>query len=995
MKLKKSFMALLTICLLVGLLATYALACPAYDGVRVYTDPFGKTTHIITHGDEFFSYATDTSNNLVAKDATGVMRYVTVDKDGGYIFGSPANDGTLSLLSLLPDSGRIATAPDKASYQSFLAATAKESRVSQLGSFSNGGYTEIPAGTVYNGTPLEGKIIVNDNYPQTPERGDSVPLLVLLVEYGDPYDPVQSPIATKCLFTDEEWNERIFSVPEHSVSGYYDEVSNGQFTYTPAVETSGTANDGVIRVNLPIDRPLYTYGGVGQNSSSGACTGLYSGYDGNQYAIYNESSIFAYVLNAANGSIDFSSYDKNGDGFVSPTELAFLMVQSGYEGSFYGPNEGDAASWAHSWTINDYLPEDTEERNLGVELDGVQMYKYTQEGENYNYDYKYDGSTPDQQPVQAEIGAACHELGHDLGLMDLYDTQYGDLDYNVGPVSLMASGSWGCEDEETHVPASSPVHLDALSKIQLGFYDYTEVTESGTYTLAPAGDVKNYSVLKISTKDPNVYYLVENRTLLGYDKGIRGRVQRNQTYENIGGLVYWRIDKTITAENWNVNTINTHEGHYGIMPAFVEFTDSNLATQMSPFRNTETSLVQPMCTVQLDPGITLTAESTGEGSARVTVSIADSSEAEVNSYAVRADGEDYYAFVLQEEKKLCVTVPEDADLTALTAKANLSVGAKATVNGKALVNGETVIDYSKPAELIVTSSDGSVSESWTLIVSPVSVNVASSGAGRGVVYPKLQTAVEKGGEQLVSFTSGYGCIVTDVLMDGESIMDDVVQTGPRTWEYVFTNAEVELQSFNEVFSPLPATHSFNFVTDVEEDYVDYELEYTDITTSDWFYEGVFYVEYNGLMSGSSKTEFSPNTGMTREMVWAVLGRLSGEKITGVQWNVRARDWAMANGISDGSGAGQYVTRQEFAAMLYRYASCTGADVTVPEETGILNYDDFMNISQWAFESVNWAYYNGLINGNGNALAPLSNVTRGEAATILLRFGDMTADWQEA
>ena len=229
-------------------------------------------------------------------------------------------------------------------------------------------------------------------------------------------------------------------------------------------------------------------------------------------------------------------------------------------------------------------------------------------------------------------------------------------------------------------------------------------------------------------------------------------------------------------------------------------------------------------------------------------------------------------------------------------------------------------------------------------------------------------------------------------MDGESIMEDVVQTGPRTWEYVFTNAEAALQSFNEVFSPLPATHSFNFVTDVEEDFVDYEPEYTDVSPNDWFYEGVLYVEYNGLMSGSSKTEFSPNGGMTREMVWAVLGRLSGEKILGVQWRVRARDWAVANGISDGSGADQYVTRQEFAAMLYRYAACIGSDVTVPEETGILNYDDFMNISQWAFESVNWAYYNGLINGSRNELSPLSNVTRGEAATILLRFNDITAEW---
>lgn len=419
--------------------------------------------------------------------------------------------------------------------------------------------------------------IDSGNLPANPPKAATCSLLVLKISFAD----------IKCLFDDNAWHKRIF---DDGVSDYYTKVSNGKFTYVAAQESfspqdgNGGVNDGVIHITLPIDRPEYRHYNIGDNFSNGARVGIYPvTVDGKEleFALVNDASLIAYALKYADAYIDFSQYDRNGDGFISPTELAVMAVVAGYEAAM-GAAGDMPRTWAHSYQFNTWRYAQNEASPTGeravignagcVELDGKKLYKYTAIGENINISYDY-GAPPlaDNPPVQATIGTPCHELGHDLGLMDLYDPTYSPQEAEVLTLSLMGDGNHGSDlFDPSSRPGSSPTILDPYSKIFLGFYDATVVTEGGLYYLTAASDYANYNILRINTDDPNIYYLVENRTMNGYDLGLR-YYSEQELYT--GGLVYWRINQAVTDANWESNTVNATSGNYGIMPVHVTFSN--------------------------------------------------------------------------------------------------------------------------------------------------------------------------------------------------------------------------------------------------------------------------------------------------------------------------------------------------------------------------------------------------------------------------------------
>ena len=174
--------------------------------------------------------------------------------------------------------------------------------------------------------------------------------------------------------------------------------------------------------------------------------------------------------------------------------------------------------------------------------------------------------------------------------------------------------------------------------------------------------------------------------------------------------------------------------------------------------------------------------------------------------------------------------------------------------------------------------------------------------------------------------------------------------------------------------------------------------FTDVRDSDWFYDGVLSAYYQGLMTGTSQTTFSPSSSTTRGMVVTILYRLEGEPaVTGGssftdvadgQWYTDAVAWAAANGIVNGMENNTFapnspVTREQMAAILYRYAQFSGYDVETGEE--LPGFADLADISQYALDALVWACQNGLINGlDGNLLSPQGTATRAQTATILTR-----------
>ena len=164
-----------------------------------------------------------------------------------------------------------------------------------------------------------------------------------------------------------------------------------------------------------------------------------------------------------------------------------------------------------------------------------------------------------------------------------------------------------------------------------------------------------------------------------------------------------------------------------------------------------------------------------------------------------------------------------------------------------------------------------------------------------------------------------------------------------------------------------------------------KLPFSDVTRTDWFFAAVKGAYEKGLMSGTSATKFSPNDDTTRGMVVTILARLDNVKTAGSNpWYAAGRTWAMTNGISDGTNMDGSVTREQLAAILYRYAVMKGYDVRV--SASLSRYSDADKVSDWAVTAMHWAVGAGLINGrSANTLAPQGTAMRAEVAAILLRF----------
>ena len=167
------------------------------------------------------------------------------------------------------------------------------------------------------------------------------------------------------------------------------------------------------------------------------------------------------------------------------------------------------------------------------------------------------------------------------------------------------------------------------------------------------------------------------------------------------------------------------------------------------------------------------------------------------------------------------------------------------------------------------------------------------------------------------------------------------------------------------------------------------LPFTDVASGSWYYDGVKYAYDNGLMNGTGAKAFSPNADTTRGMIVTILARMEGVNTSGgAAWYARGREWATENGISDGTNMEGKITREQLAAMLYRYAKMKGYDVSA--SASLSGYTDASSVSGWAKEAMQWAVGSGLIQGSNNALTPQANASRAQIATILMRFAQNIA-----
>lgn len=178
-----------------------------------------------------------------------------------------------------------------------------------------------------------------------------------------------------------------------------------------------------------------------------------------------------------------------------------------------------------------------------------------------------------------------------------------------------------------------------------------------------------------------------------------------------------------------------------------------------------------------------------------------------------------------------------------------------------------------------------------------------------------------------------------------------------------------------------------------------EKEFNDVSESDWYYDAVQYVLAHNIMRGMDANSFMPNTPLTREMLTVVLYNVAGQPessgmvpftdVKADMWYTDAIAWAAENDIVAGYdsttfGLGDPVTREQTAAILYRYAQREGMDVSVTD--GQLNaFLDAEQISDYATVAMNWNVAEGIMRGDGSRLYPQNSITRAEMAQILMKF----------
>ena len=252
----------------------------------------------------------------------------------------------------------------------------------------------------------------------------------------------------------------------------------------------------------------------------------------------------------------------------------------------------------------------------------------------------------------------------------------------------------------------------------------------------------------------------------------------------------------------------------------------------------------------------------------------------------------------------------------------------------------------------------------------------------------------------VTFTAVWETADYDIVIDDDILHGDIwtspkseAEAGDTVHVYADPDAGYVLEDLSVTYrsgryelklTRVSANH-YTFTMPAYDVYVTAEFTsdgfpFDDVRSNQWFYDAVYYVWANDLMEGVDYDEFNPNGTMTRAMFWAVLGRIDGETITGSDWADEARDWAMSEGVSDGTNPNGLVTREQMVTMLWRYAG---------ERDGSGNlsrYTDGDKVAQYATEAMRWALGNGIIEGTtATTLEPQATATRAQCAAIFMRY----------
>ncbi len=386
---------------------------------------------------------------------------------------------------------------------------------------------------------------------------NKIPLLVVRVQYKN-----------ACFNSDETtWANKIFGTNEGQMNHYLTETTYNNYQFSPASESSGCSNDGVITVSMAENHP-------NTQEDSWAC-----------YA--------AKAIVETDSSVDFSSFDIDSNGKLSASELQIIFMVAGGESATGLNSPGGVWAMASSMLcdVNEDGQYADESGEHGITLDNVRMLginssTYGQNG--YSQFGELHGSSI--LSWDATIGVIIHELGHAyFDLPDLYDTSY--LTAGIGNFGVMGSGIWGKKTLSDKV-GSTPVHFSAWSKESLGVcVPQTVSSGEDNYTIPAVyqmiDNTSSCGIYKASTSISDEYFLFENRSAGGYDEGLNYRINDNSSNTIVGtnytgGLAVWHVKDILS-------TCIVYNNCMAQSPSLVDLEEANDADLENPLSNGRTT----------------------------------------------------------------------------------------------------------------------------------------------------------------------------------------------------------------------------------------------------------------------------------------------------------------------------------------------------------------------------------------------------------------------
>lgn len=311
-------------------------------------------------------------------------------------------------------------------------------------------------------------------------------------------------------------------------------------------------------------------------------------------------------------------------------------------------------------------------------------------------------------------------------------------------------------------------------------------------------------------------------------------------------------------------------------------------------------------------------------------------------------------------------------------------------------NKTFTVKNSTSADITVNGQPIEPTKSYTFKYTHSSGGSSGGSSSGKTTYKVTTSAVNNGGVNASPSNAEKGATITITLSPDKGYKLDKLTVTDGSGKTVST-----VKKSDTVYTfTMPASAVKVGVSYVKATETPSETKFNDVSANDWFASAVDYVTGKGMMNGTADNTFSPKANTTRGMVVTVLYRLENQPSTSAAsftdvasgaYYANAVAWANANGIVSGYGSGKFgpndqVTREQLAAILYRYAQYKKYDVSVGEDTNILSYNDAQSISSYAIPAIQWACGAGVVTGkSGSKLDPKGNATRAEVAAMLMRF----------